>query len=117
MMLHVFNSLGGDRHSNRKPLTAENLVQIVALALMVQPVIGSEQKSGVGSGGASLSQQIVDRTHVLLRFLRTGSPHVHWVVRGVNVQTADLWPVLEDVNGCAHEPVIDLATIDWWSCA
>src|ERR1700730_2678062 len=117
MMLHVFISLSGDRHSNRKTFTGENLAQIVAPALMVHPVIGSEQKSSVRSSCASLSQQLVDRLHMLLRFLRIGSPRVHWVVRGVNVQTPNPWVVPEEVNGRAQEPVIDLPTIDWWGWA
>src|ERR1700756_972499 len=113
MMLHVFISLSGDRHANRKRLGGENLVQVVALALMAQPVIGSEQESSVGSGGASPSEEIGAAIPMLQRFLRSGSPCVHRVVRGVNVEAADLWPVLEEVNGGAHEPVIDLATVNW----
>src|SRR5260370_35643869 len=98
MMLHIFIACSGDRHSNRNILSGENLVQIVALALMVQPVVGSEQKGGVGSGGTSLSQQIVDPLHMLLRFFRSWSPCVHGVVGGVKIQNPDLRPVLEEQN-------------------
>ncbi len=37
---------------------------------------------------------------------------MHWIIRGVDVDTANVRTVLENVDGSRHQPVIDLAAVD-----
>src|SRR2546428_10483806 len=43
---------------------------------------------------------------------RLGRPHVHGIVRGVDVEDSNLWTVLQNVERGAHEPVVDLGAVD-----
>jgi len=59
-----------------------------------------------------LADEIVHACHVLFRFGRFGSPHVHGIVRGVDVQDANVRSIFEDVYSGSHQPIVDIWAID-----
>ena len=65
-------------------------LQIPAARLVVHTVVGGEQDGGIGRGIGELAEQGVESRKVIARFGGFGWPHMHRVVRGVDVDDANI---------------------------
>ena len=99
VMLHIAVASGGDRFSDRDSLPGADLLEIPALAFGIHSMVRRCEKCRVGGGLHRLAEEIVQARQVFFRFGRLGSPHVHWIVRGVDVEDANIRASLEDVDG------------------
>ena len=112
MMFEVFVALGRDRQAHRRAAVLQRLIEVPTARFVIEPVIGSEQKGGVGRGFGHLTQQGIDAGQVLFRFCRLRSPGMHGIVGRVHVQAAQLGARFQQVARGFEQPIIDLARID-----
>src|ERR1700730_6441745 len=112
VMLHVAVASGGDGFPDWDSFAGADLLEVHAQAFGIHSVVRSGEKCRIGSRGHGFAEKFVHARKVLFRFGRLRSPHMHWVIRGVDVQDTNVRAVLENVDGGLHKPKIDLPAVD-----
>ena len=98
--------------SERNPSTGTRFLEIPTARFEVRSVVRSEQQCHIRGRTHGLPKEIVHPLQVLFRFRRFRRPHVHSILRGVDLKATNIRAVLEDIDGCLRQPLVDLPAID-----
>ena len=112
VMLHVTVAPGGDGFPDRDSFTSADLLEVPAQTFGIHSMVRGGEKRRVGRRLHGLAKEVVHARQVFFRFGRFRSPHVHWIIRGVNVQDANVRASFENVDGRRHQPIINIRAIN-----
>src|SRR5580692_4948278 len=112
VMLHVAVAPRGDSFADRGSLAGADLLEVPAQTLCIHTVVGGGEECGVGSRFHRFTKKGVHARQVSFRFGRFGSPHVHGIIRRVNVENANIRPRFQNADRGLHQPIIDIRAID-----